>query len=602
MATPGHTYADDARPTAEELCDELRQLVDWQKLAIELPEIGMTDVETIERDHQRDNERQKLALYEKWLGKCLYPTWGHVINGLKKIEKNALAKGIEGRIIIAPKKDTRKLTLELKQDEAITELDKLHKDFSKILSKIVTELEKLCARETDKLQEIAVFARELILENIELVNLNSITDLIGKLYPHYDFIDCDIIRDIAEEYLEGLAITSDIVEHAENTKRFKESRLITELAEDLGRKMDQISMNNGDYFVPITIRISRKWGGKTVKGLCILINNLLPQPYPKIALFKYIKIIKGSISIQYVVLRSCREAAIAHAVEYLPFMELVGVHCLVIDGTPVLQESEDLSFSIDESLLDAAFEGNEDAVKLLLDIGASVNYQDSDGLTALMNASFSGQHWVAKLLLQNENINLNLCDHKQQTALTIACHKQHYQIVELLLANKTMVDLNIQTEDKWTALMSACHDGQYKAIALLLINNADTNIQTEDGWTALMEACDNGYNQIVELLLYNNADPRIQTNDGWTALMSACYNGHHQVAKLLLENGVDPNTRTEDGRTALMSASENGHYNVVELLLRKGADPNIQTENGRTALMVANKNEHHHVVELLQQY
>ena len=156
------------------------------------------------------------------------------------------------------------------------------------------------------MEDIARYAEPLIMEeNTELTSSTNIDNLFKKLQPYYDFLDCDIIRDIAIKYIEDSNIVTGIEQHVKNATTFIESKPITILMKDLNKIMEHKPLIEG---AQLSLKISRKWGKRSIKCLHTLINYLLPQPYPKMSLFKYVNIVKSSISIQYVVLQSYVEA------------------------------------------------------------------------------------------------------------------------------------------------------------------------------------------------------------------------------------------------------------------------------------------------------
>ena len=60
-------------------------------------------------------------------------------------------------------------------------------------------------------------------------------------------------------------------------------------------------------------------------------------------------------------------------------------------------------------------------IKKMIATGIDVNFQDKDGWTALMYACVHGNEEMVKVLLEQENINVNLQDRYDRTALMINC-------------------------------------------------------------------------------------------------------------------------------------------------------------------------------------
>ena len=80
--------------SVSELGLKLKDLVRWESFGLQLPEINDADVEIIIRENSNNIERQKIALYTKWLQKCVPPSWEHVINALESIDENRIAQSV----------------------------------------------------------------------------------------------------------------------------------------------------------------------------------------------------------------------------------------------------------------------------------------------------------------------------------------------------------------------------------------------------------------------------------------------------------------------------------------------------------------------------
>ena len=86
-----------SRPTVQELDQQLKDLVDWERLAIHLPKITPKDIEIIKRDNSNSISRQKLAFFDKWLRSYPNASWDAVVLALKVIDENTLAGNIQNQ-------------------------------------------------------------------------------------------------------------------------------------------------------------------------------------------------------------------------------------------------------------------------------------------------------------------------------------------------------------------------------------------------------------------------------------------------------------------------------------------------------------------------
>ncbi|PGH02268.1 hypothetical protein AJ80_08893 [Polytolypa hystricis UAMH7299] len=104
----------------------------------------------------------------------------------------------------------------------------------------------------------------------------------------------------------------------------------------------------------------------------------------------------------------------------------------------------------------------------------------------LLAATMAGYVEIVKLLLSQENIDLNVTDAKGRPALCIAAsHKQNLEVTKLLLAYKA-TDPNLRDSNGLSALDHAMKYGTMEAVELLLsVEGIDATAREVDGTTPL---------------------------------------------------------------------------------------------------------------------
>ncbi len=187
------------------------------------------------------------------------------------------------------------------------------------------------------------------------------------------------------------------------------------------------------------------------------------------------------------------------------------VQLLLQHGADVscLPEDADLGFQhldINKRLLDAAMHGNHEVIEALLNKGADINTISEMGYTPLMWSVMKDYYIGASRLLMEAGANLNIQNHKGDTALLIALKESSGNTAELLIDNGA--DIHIQGNGSGfpeIPVALAAYKG-YQDIVLKMINQgADVNAQCKDGETALSLAKSMGHNPVVELLLAHGA-------------------------------------------------------------------------------------------------
>ena len=114
-----------------------------------------------------------------------------------------------------------------------------------------------------------------------------------------------------------------------------------------------------------------------------------------------------------------------------------------------------------------------------------LNKADRKGKTPLHYASEKGYRFVVEDLIQYTAVEINkIRERTGKTALHYASENGHYEVVKLLL-NDDDIDVNIQDKKGKTALHYASENGHYEVVRDLLGNGGSLAIQDNEGKTPL---------------------------------------------------------------------------------------------------------------------
>lgn len=116
-------------------------------------------------------------------------------------------------------------------------------------------------------------------------------------------------------------------------------------------------------------------------------------------------------------------------------------------------------------LMEAAFDGNIDVVRALIQSGAIISIQNSYGLTALHDAAAEGHSEIVELLIKS-GANIDACSNQNVTPLMCAAAWDYFDTVKLLL--DLGADASIQDCIGATALDTAIEKGEDDRIVELL--------------------------------------------------------------------------------------------------------------------------------------
>ena len=194
-----------------------------------------------------------------------------------------------------------------------------------------------------------------------------------------------------------------------------------------------------------------------------------------------------------------------------------------------------------KNLHDAAYEGDLEAVKALLDTNAHLvsSRHSEDQATPLHMAAAWGHKEVVDLLLAR-GAEVNAIDCRGLTPLHWAVEKQHEDVVRLLVVGKANV--NAKDCDGETPLYLAAKRGLVAVVELLLAKGADVNAQEKTGETPLHRVARRGSLDVAKLLLAAKANVNIRTKAGYpwapyTPMYVAIKDGHPDMVELLRQHG-----------------------------------------------------------------
>ncbi|MFE4425500.1 ankyrin repeat domain-containing protein [Peribacillus butanolivorans] len=223
------------------------------------------------------------------------------------------------------------------------------------------------------------------------------------------------------------------------------------------------------------------------------------------------------------------------------------IGCILLLQGCVSDDKEDLKIQgkeregVNEQLIQAAERKETETISRLIEEGADINTQDSEGRTATMIATYNNDVESAKILITEG------------------------------------ADVNIQDDMKNNPFLYAGAEGYLEILKLTINAGADPTITNRYGGTALIPASEHGYvNVIKELLTNTDIDINHVNNLGWTALLEAIIlsNGdekQQQTVQLLIDHGANVNKADHNNVTPLQHAREKGFKEIEQILTKEGA-------------------------------
>ena len=259
------------------------------------------------------------------------------------------------------------------------------------------------------------------------------------------------------------------------------------------------------------------------------------------------------------------------------------------------------------ALMAATMSGTVDQMKILISHGASVNYQNKTGLTAL---------WLAvpdiaktKLLLDN-GADANHQVEGFGVLAKLASIPGTMPVFRLLMSYGA--DLKKTASDN-TLLYNAASSGDTAVLGLLIDNGFKLNDTTFFGDFPINNALLFRQFPSLKMLVDHGADINVQPMNlinfdalvGFTPLMNAALSDDQQSFFYLLDHGANTNSKNKKGYTALILLQQSeapDDLDMTKALLEHGAQAAYKAPDGTDALYYALRKGRTTTVELLEKY
>ena len=237
-----------------------------------------------------------------------------------------------------------------------------------------------------------------------------------------------------------------------------------------------------------------------------------------------------------------------------------------------------------QALFRAAGCHHPDIVKLLLDADADPNARDGFGRTALHGPAQTEDVSVQSMLLE-AGADVNVIGEDKKTPLHEACNMGRINNVKLLLSQHE-VEVNLVDNDNYTALYRALRstDNHYKDMCIdpkivdLLLERDDIDVNAAHA-IAFQEAARKGMVKTVEIMLSKRgANINIQGGEYGGVIQAAAIGGHAEMLELLLSPEWRGNVNAVGGEfgTPLAAAVAFGHFEAARVLLEAGTTVDVK--------------------------
>jgi len=203
-----------------------------------------------------------------------------------------------------------------------------------------------------------------------------------------------------------------------------------------------------------------------------------------------------------------------------------------------------------------------------------------DGYPLLLAAAYEGDlQAVRKLIEQGADVNQSVGEQIDmgETAIYYAAEGGHIEMVRYLLehgAHHTVFVEFIGKPIELSALLGAVNGGHLDIVDYLLANGYYSGTLVEQYEKIILRAAARGHCNMVEYALEHKVNVNVQGHQGMTPLIIAISDNHQELLELLIKNGADIKAADDNGYAVWDYAQDQGPAMVayLESLLKEQSE------------------------------
>ncbi|MED1724801.1 ankyrin repeat domain-containing protein [Brevibacillus parabrevis] len=199
---------------------------------------------------------------------------------------------------------------------------------------------------------------------------------------------------------------------------------------------------------------------------------------------------------------------------------------------------------------------------------------DQSVVQAFLEAAAEGNIEALKQHLE-QGVDINARNRQKRTAILTAAMHDHLDAVSFLI--EAGADIDLQDEACFNPFLYACIHNKLELVQMMVKAGTNLELLTRFGGVGLTPACEKGHVDIVrELLTTTDINVNHTNFVGWTPLIEAIILGdggekQQTIIKLLIEHGVNVQMVDKYGVTPLELARRKGYTEIEQILLAAGA-------------------------------
>ena len=259
------------------------------------------------------------------------------------------------------------------KDEVAQNIDNLYDQFSDLVTDLRNQFEELILEGKIKLIQVIRQAAEYLRRSVKSLQADDIDELFDSLQPHYDFLNCSLLRKLTNKFLAHDELQFSLSQYIDDMDNLLESSQLKHIRSTIKERLSFLSApTTNEHTVLVVFELHSRWEEMTLENFKRVLSHYFGS---NADLFSHIYFDYGSLIVKMLIPTSIFQFVIDIIIAKRSSMNGIGIFQVAVNGKTVLSiDSTDINF--EKSLTDS---GDDFEATLLLRLGADPYDEDAPG-------------------------------------------------------------------------------------------------------------------------------------------------------------------------------------------------------------------------------
>ena len=251
------------------------------------------------------------------------------------------------------------------KDQVTQNIDNLYDQFSDLVTDLRNQFEELISEGKIKLIQVTRQAADYLRRPVTSLQANTIDELFDSLQPHYDFLNCSLLRKLTNKFLAGDELQLSLLQYIDNMDKLLESSQLKHIRSTIKERLSFLpAPTTSEHTILVVFELHSRWEEMTLENFKRVLSHYFGS---NADLFNHIYFDYGSLIVKMLIPTLILQFVTDILHSKRVSMNRIGIFEVAINGKTILS-IDDTDIDFEKSLMDSR---DDFEATMLLKLGAN---------------------------------------------------------------------------------------------------------------------------------------------------------------------------------------------------------------------------------------